>query len=365
MKVSIDEGLDRPKRKTRHTWHSRTAGCAPSRKAGALACAVLTALLVIAPAPLAAEIFKLATLAPEGSPWHDAVRDIAEDWRELSGGRIEVRVYGGGVAGDDAAVVRKMRIGQIHAAMLTSEGIAHITPDILALQVPMMLTSNAELDYVREKIAPRIEASLMAQGFKLLAWGDVGWVRFFTKSPVVTPEDLKPKKLFTWAEGGSFEMWRKMGYQPVSVPVPEIHMALQTGMIDALLTAPIAALSNQWFMLAPHMTNIRLAPFVGAIVISMDAWSKVPDDLKTAFETTAREHGARLVSRVRAFEDEAIEVMKSHGLVIHEVAPETAALWDAEARDGYPVMFRWGVPEDTVREVERFRDEFRASRSGS
>jgi TRAP-type transport system periplasmic protein len=159
--------------------------------------AVFTLSLIQVPA--FAQTIKLGTLAPEGSPWHNILRDMAESWKTATGGTVQFRIYSGGVAGDEPDMVRKIRVGQLHAAALSGAGLSAIAPEIQALQMPMMLTSSEELDYVRDRLAPKLEAILEAKGFKVLNWGDAGWVQFFAQKPVVGPEDLKPMKLFVWA----------------------------------------------------------------------------------------------------------------------------------------------------------------------
>ena len=105
-----------------------------------IASAVLAAALH-AGAAVAAAPLKLASLAPEGSPWHDLLVDIAQGWKLASGGRIAVRIYAGGVAGDEADMIRKLRIGQLQLAALTSVGLSEIAPEIEALQIPMVFDS--------------------------------------------------------------------------------------------------------------------------------------------------------------------------------------------------------------------------------
>ncbi len=191
--------------------------------------AVLTLLATQLPA--SARAVKLGTLAPEGSPWHEILRDLAEGWKAASGGKVTLRIYPGGVAGDEPDMVRKMRIGQLHAAALTGSGLSRIAPEIQALQMPMMFASDAELDYVRKRIGPKIEAILEAKGFKLLTWGDAGWVYFFAQEPVIYPEDLKSMKIFTWAgETSVTDAYTACGYHPVPLAATEIHSALQSGL---------------------------------------------------------------------------------------------------------------------------------------
>jgi hypothetical protein len=68
----------------------------------------------------------MSTLVPDGSSWHLVLKEAAEKWKQVSGGRVSVRLFPGGVAGDDPDVVRKMRLGTLNAGVLTSVGVAEI-----------------------------------------------------------------------------------------------------------------------------------------------------------------------------------------------------------------------------------------------
>ncbi|MFQ5961385.1 MAG: TRAP transporter substrate-binding protein DctP [Candidatus Methylomirabilales bacterium] len=329
----------------------------------------LTALaltsLILLEIPVSAQTIKLGTLAPKGSPWHNIIRDMAETWKEGTGGKIRVRIYAGGVAGDDPDMVRKMRIGQLHAAVLSGAGLSDIAQEMTALQMPMMFASYEELDYVRERLAPTLEAILEAKGFKVLNWGDAGWVHFFTKKPVVSPEDLRPLQLFVWSGDTAYvEAWKDAGYHPVPLAATEIHTALQSGLINALPTTALAALSYQWFGLANHMTNLKWGPLIGATVISMTEWRGIPDDVKPLLVQSAQKAGARIREETRKLGADAVEVMKKHGLVVHPVPPEMVAHWEQSARAGYPRLIGKVVPAEMVAEVERLRNEYRALHAG-
>jgi TRAP-type transport system periplasmic protein len=324
--------------------------------------ATLVAAILLHAGLATAAPLKLATLAPEGSPWHDVLVDIAEGWKKESGGQITVRIYPGGVAGDEADMIRKLRIGQLQLAALSGVGLSEIAPEIQALQMPMMLDSDAELDYVRDRMAPQLEALLEKQGFKILSWSDAGWVRFFTQRPAIRPTDLKPMKIFTWEGDPTYaEAMKAMGYQPVPMAATDIYAGLQSGLINALPTTPIAALSYQWFGLANQMTDVKWAPLVGALVISSAAWKSIPDALKPMMLRVAQDAARRSVAKIRAFDGEAIAAMKTHGLVVHDVPPDALAEWRAVAQAGYRMIVDKAVPAATVAEVERLRDAYRAA----
>ena len=149
---------------------------------------------VDAQAPL---IIRMATLVPDGSSWFQILKETGERWKQASGGRVTVRLFPGGVAGDDPDVVRKMRLGTLNAGVLTSVGVAEVDKSVYAMGIPLMYDSYEEVDWVHEKMRPKLEASLEAKGFVALNWIDGGWVRFFAKKPVAVPDDLRALKLFS------------------------------------------------------------------------------------------------------------------------------------------------------------------------
>src|SRR5205814_7796169 len=127
------------------------------------------------------------------------------------------------------------------AAMLTVQGLAQIDPSVSALEdMPMMFRSLEEVTYVREKLRATIEKKFQDKGYVLLFWADTGWVRFFSKDPVMTPADLKNTKLFAWAgNDDQIELMKFAGLQPVSLETSAILTSLKTGLINALPTIPL------------------------------------------------------------------------------------------------------------------------------
>ena len=168
-----------------------------ARRAHALAGFVL-AFLALAPAASALTTIKLATVVPEGSVWDKTLRQMGEDWKQASGGKVAVVIYGGGSQGDEPTVLRKMRLDALQAAAFTAVGLGTIDPAFNLFDVPFFFESYDELNSVTEKLTPAIRKRVEAKGFVLLNWGHGGWTQVFTKKPVQTVDDLKKIKLYTW-----------------------------------------------------------------------------------------------------------------------------------------------------------------------
>ena len=69
---------------------------------------------------------KIATLAPEGSSWIKTFHAIDAEVRTKTDQQVGFKFYPGGVLGDEKDMLRKMHIGQIHGAALTSAGLSAI-----------------------------------------------------------------------------------------------------------------------------------------------------------------------------------------------------------------------------------------------
>ncbi len=313
---------------------------------------------------------KHGTLAPKGSPWFNGMQKVGERWKKTSGGKVTLRIYPGGVAGDEGDMIRKMRIGQLHAATVTNIGLSRITRDSVALQIPMMFSSYEELDYVRERIAPRIEKALFdagnddpKNGVVVLQWGDAGWVHFFSKDKAVSPDDIRKTKLFVWAGDPEAEAaWRMSNFNVVPMSATDVLSGLQTGMVESFSTAPVYALTSQWFGLAKHMVAIKWAPLNGATIISRATWEKIPAELRPQLKKIAEEEGEAVKKEVRSLGQRAIDEMAKRGLTIHQVDAKTQAEWQQAAEKAYPALRGKVVSAELFDEVKRLVEEYRKSK---
>lgn len=311
-----------------------------------------------APAKKAGKVLKVGTLVPEGSAWYLILKEMGEQWKAQG---VELRLYPGGVLGDERDVIRKMRIGQVQGGVMTVAGLSEIDKSVMALAMPMMYASDEELDYVRDRMRKHLEARFAASGFVILNWGDAGWVTFFGKRPILVPEDLKSMKFFVWAgDNDSLKLWKSAGYNPIPLAPTDIMTGLQTGLIDSFDTTPISALSFQWFASAPNMTDLKWAPLLGATVVTKKAWDTIPAAARPAILKSAEEAGRRLREDIRSKETEVMDTMRKHGLKVVSITPEQHAQWQKTFEESYPKIIGSLVPPASFQEAKKYRDEYRA-----
>jgi TRAP-type C4-dicarboxylate transport system substrate-binding protein len=303
---------------------------------------------------------KLATLAPNGSVWISALEEMAQKWEEETNGFVKLVIYPGGVVGDESHVVRKMRIGQFNAATLTTVGLSNLDSAVTAFHIPLLYQSYEELDYVREKLADDIYIRLRDAGFVVLNWGDAGWVHFFTHTPITRPDELRTMKLFVWSnESGDMFLWKRLGFNPIPLAATDIALGLNTGLINALDTTPLLALSNQWFAMANHMTDLKWAPIVGATVITSTTWNNIPTEYQKVMLRAAKDMERKLMNEIRALNEESVKVMEEHGLIVHQVKEQDYELWKELVQEAYPYIRGRYVSEIYFDKAFNLLDEYR------
>jgi TRAP-type C4-dicarboxylate transport system substrate-binding protein len=291
---------------------------------------------------------RLGTLAPRGSSYYKHLQALGQQWRTAPGGGVALTIYPDGTMGSEADMVRRMRLGQLQAGMLTAVGLGEIEPSVAGLQtLPLMFRNLEEVDYIGDKLQPLLEKRLEDKGYVALFWSDTGWVRFFSKQPVITPDDLKKTKLFVWA-GGSAEadIYRSVGCNPVSLETVDILPSLQTGLINAVPMPPTYALAGQVDSAAPNMLDLAWAPLVGALVMTKKTWDAIPPEGQAVLRKTSAETGKLIKQDGRRESVESVEAMRKRGLKVHPVPPEAEAQWRREVEAIYPKIRGHLVPED-------------------
>jgi TRAP-type transport system periplasmic protein len=315
------------------------------------------AFVAFASAAGAQTSIKLAHLLPEGSIWDKNLKQMGEEWKQATDGRVAVIVFAGGSQGDESTVLRKMRLDALQASAFTAVGLGMIDSAFNVFDIPFFFDSYDELNYIIEKMTPVLRKRIEPKGFILLNWGHGGWTQVFTKKPVQTIDDLKRVKLYTSAGNDRMVQWFKAnGFEPRAMAMTDILTGLTTGMIEGLPTTPLAAMLFQWYRQTPYMLELGLAPIVGASVITKKAWNAIPEADRSKMLVAGDGVEKRLQTEVPKLDANAVATMTKNGLTVTKATgPEWRAQLDGLAKTMRGEM----VPQDIFDLATKARDEFR------
>ena len=312
---------------------------------------------------LSALTIKIGTVAPAGSPWDNILHNMAGRWEQISNGAIKVVIYPGGIAGGESDMIRKMRIGQLQGAALTQLALGRIVPDILALNVPFLVTNDGEFDYLLSKTHDYFTKHFDSAGYQLLAWSSAGWVHFFSTKPISSPAELKKLRLGVPAGDDSLlNAWRNLGFNAISLPIPDIMTGLQSGMIDAFYSPPSAAVVFQWFKGALHMSSFRVTPVVVGLVVDNRAWEQIPQQLRPQLRATMAEVDSELQKASASMDQDAIAAMKQHGLIVDPITPQEQQEWHDLATAGAKMVVGKLFSEESLQLVEEYLKQYHAQK---
>jgi len=317
----------------------------------------LTALLLLTLA--AGELFaqkkitiKLASPVPQNTPWGASLDRMAAEWSRISNGEVTLQIYHNGVAGSEADVLRKVKQNQIQAAILTSLGLGGVVQEIMTLSAPFLIRTDAELDAAFGLVRDQLEAKLSANGFMVMTWAKAGWVRYFSKKPVLVPSDLHKMKLGTDPDQTAImQALKAMGYQCVPLVITETMSALSSGLVDAIYQSPLVTGAFQVFALAKNMTSFSAAPFMGALLINQRAWRTIPEQYRPALLEVTQKLGAELDASISQLEADAITTMKSYGLVINTPEAAQMQLWYDESERIIPSLLGTAFDRDIYNRI--------------
>lgn len=278
---------------------------------------------------------RLATLAPRNSGLGQAFSYLKQELRKRTDGEVELKMYFGGVSGDELTVVRKMRAGQLDGALLTSHGLGALVRQVLVLQAPGLIGSYPELDEVRQALAPEFEELFRKAGYELISWGDSGRIRIFSQHKVQAPSDLKRVRPWVWRGSPTMRAFiEAAGANGVSLALPEVYGALQTGMVDTVIASSIGVLGFQWYTRLKTMSKQSGGIVVGAYVIRSDKLAALPASARDYILDSARDSASEFRQAGRKLDEDAYDALserlKGVNLWRHQQAWEAA---NREARE--------------------------------
>jgi TRAP-type transport system periplasmic protein len=328
-----------------------------------LSLATLAALAISGTAAADTEL-RLATLAPSGSPWMEVLNKAQAEIKTKTGNRVQLKYYEGGQQGDERDFIRKIGLGQLDGASITSIGLAMIDESIRVLELPAMFKTVEELDYVADKMWPYFQKKFEKKGYKLNDRGDVGWVYFLSKNKVESIADLKGQKLWMWGDDQIVgAMFKKMGLNGVPLGVPEVDAGLTSGKINAAYTSPVAAVALQWYSKVKYMTSMPMSYGIGATVMAIKSIEKVSAEDRKIVETIAKAHSKKLRKVIRKANEDAKTTMTKKGITVVQTPVAMISDFEKAAQETWKDLTGKVYSKEELDMVIKYRDEFRAKKA--
>ncbi len=305
--------------------------------------------------------FKIATVAPEGSEWMQAIRAAATEIRNQTDGRVTVKLYGGGVMGNEKQVLRKIRIGQLQGGAFTANGFAERYPDIVVYGLPLTFDSQAEVDYVRQRMDATLAKGIEEAGFVSFGMAGGGFARIFANKPVTTTADMRGQKI--WIPEGdriSTAAMEALRLSPVTLPVTDVLTGLQTGLLGVVAAPPVGVIALQWHTRVKYMTSVPLMYTMGLMAVDGAAFAKLSAADQAVFSKVMGDVYRRLDQKTAGDEQAALKALVASGIKVVDANPEDLRAWRTAVARANDELGREGAYHVALRtQVEGYLREFR------
>jgi TRAP-type C4-dicarboxylate transport system substrate-binding protein len=310
------------------------------RRAGRLGRRLIAfALAVLVTGTATATDLKIASVAPDGSHWIAEMRAGADEVKMRTAGRVTMKFYPGGVMGNDAQVLRKIRVGQLHGGAFSSGGLVERYVGMNLYGIPLLFRSQEEVDAVRAKIDPLMAAGLDKAGFVTFGFTEGGFANPLSNEPIHSVDEMRRKKV--WVPEGdqiSFLAMETMGLSPVALPVTDVLTGLQTGLIEITFASPVTALVLQWHTKVKYITALPVSYSMGVFAIEKNSFSALlPADQQIVREVMAR-HLGQLDRESREDNRKATEVLAKAGIQSVTVNASDVEGWRRTIEGLYPKL---------------------------
>lgn len=320
-------------------------------------------LLLVLASPANAVVFKIATLSPDGSTWMKLLREAGDEIAEKTENRVTFKFYPGGVMGDDQAVLRKIRAGQLHGAVLTAGGLTQTYGDIQLYNLPMAFESMAEVDYVRERMDPSLFDGLRDNGYVGFGFAEVGFAYAMSKAEVRTLEEIRAQKVWV-PEGdpGSELAISAFGVSPIPLSIADVLSGLQTGLINGVAVPPIAAIALQWHTQLSYALDVPLLYVYGLLAVQDRRFDRLSEADQDVFYSVMSNAVSQVNARSRVDHERAVEVLAQQGIQWNSPAEGQVSSWQETSAVAEEKLITEGVLSDEmVQTLRKHVADYRAA----
>jgi TRAP-type C4-dicarboxylate transport system substrate-binding protein len=324
----------------------------------------ITAVLALAGADVltAATVIKVSLITPEGSAWTNALHRMAREVQNKTSGAVELKIYAGGISGDEFDVLRKMRISRIHAAGFSGVGLGIIVPKVRILEAPLLYENSREIDLVRETLFDEFADAFERKGYILLGFAEAGFVYFFSKVNMSGPEGFKPVKMWVWkgdpVARTSLEVF---GIKAYPLHLADVNTGLETGMINSFYSPPLAAIAFQWHSKIQYMLNYPMVNSTGALLLKKDIFDTLSKKNQAILREVSRKFCNDLIGLARKENIKALKVLQEVGIVLENPSQAQILSLKENAKKIYQKHMGDLYPVELFQKVQNILKTYRKS----
>jgi TRAP-type C4-dicarboxylate transport system substrate-binding protein len=322
-------------------------------------------LIVILTGQAQAMRFKIATLSPEGSVWMEKMREGAEELARKTDNRVTIKYYPGGVMGDDKAVLRKIRIGQLHGGAVVGGSLSNFYPDDQIYSLPLMFRSFEEVDYVRKHLDQTISEGLEKGGFVTFGIAEGGFAYVMSTVPIRTVEDMRRQKV--WIPDNDpmiLEAVKAFDITPFPLSIADVRAGLQTGLINTVTTPPIGAVALQWHTQINYLMYEPFLYIYGVLAVDRKAFIKLLPHDQRMFREVMGHVFRELDALNRKDNVKALEALRNQGVEFIKPLADAMEEWYADARAVPERLINSGkLSQGMVTTLENLLRDYRSKQS--
>ncbi|SDJ92409.1 TRAP transporter substrate-binding protein [Natronincola ferrireducens] len=314
------------------------------KKLSMLLCMLLVVTLLAAcgqksPAPAAGEDvtleefepvkYRLAHVVNENDSFHISAVKFKELVEERTGGKVEIEVHPNATLGDERTLLEGMQMGTVDMGIITNGPIANFVPQVAVFELPFLFSSHEEVYGVLDgDIGKEILKKMEDVNLKGLAFAERGFRNLTnSKKPVATPDDMKGLRIRVMENPVYIDTFQALGANTVPMAWTETLTALQQGTIDGQENPVVVIHSFKLDETQKHLSLSRHTYSPATIMMSLNAFNKLPADIQEIIERSAQE----AAEHARAINIESEEILlkelQERGMEITEV--DTAVFQEA------------------------------------
>jgi TRAP-type transport system periplasmic protein len=308
---------------------------------------------------------KIATLSPEGSVWMEKMREGAEELAKRTDDRIKIKFYSGGVMGDDQAVLRKIRIGQLQGGAFVSGSLSLFYPDNQIYSLPLFFRSFKEIDYVRGYLDQKIIDGFEKGGLVIFGIAEGGFAYVMSTVPIYTVENMREQKV--WIPDNDsmiLEAIKAFDITPIPLSIADVRAGLQTGLINTVTTPPIGALALQWHTQIKYLLDEPFLYIYGVLAVDRKVFKRLSPTDQQTFREIMGDVFKILDRRNREDNIKAIETLHKQGIKFIKPSTEALRKWRKDASEIPNRLIKAGkLSQEMVNSLENLLKEYRLKES--